>query len=290
MIVTTSMPCGAKLPVIAMIAGAILGTSDAWWIAWATYIFGIAAIILSALVLKHMKMFAGEPAPFIMELPSYHWPRLSNVLKQTWERCWHFIKKAGTILFACCVVTWFLVSYGFGPDGFGMVDVQDSLLAAIGGGLSWIFAPLGWGNWQAVAASLSGFVAKEQVVSTMGVLVNVADDTGEVPELWNAVMVMFPNALAAASFLMFNLLDAPCLAAISTLFKEMNSSRWSWFALGWQMFYAYTIALMVYQFGCLIAYGTFTVWTLIALIVLAWYIYMIFRPSGKNRKEILVKA
>lgn len=285
MIVTTSMPCGAKLPIIAMIAGAILGTSDAWWIAWATYLFGILAIIVSALVLKHTPMFAGEPAPFIMELPAYHWPKIMNVLRQTWERCWHFIKKAGTILFACCVVTWFLAAYGFGPDGFGMVDVQDSLLASIGSALSFIFIPLGWGNWQAVAASLSGFVAKEQIVATMGVLVNVADDTGEVPELWNAVMVMFPSAAAAVSFLMFNLLDAPCLAAISTLIKEMNSRKWSWFAIGWQMFYAYTVALMVYQLGSWIFYGTFGFWTVIALLLLAWYLYMIFVPVSKKERR-----
>ena len=286
MIVTTSMPCGAKLPIIAMIAGAIIGTDSAWWIAWATYIFGILAIILSALILKHTRMFAGKPAPFIMELPAYHWPKVTNVLRQTWERCWHFIKKAGTILFACCVVTWFLITYGFGPDGFGMVDVQDSLLASIGGAFSWIFAPLGWGNWQATAASLSGFVAKEQIVGTMGVLVNVADDTGSDPALWQAVMVMFPNAIAAASFLLFNLLDAPCLAAISTLIKEMNSRKWSWFAIGWQMFYAWTMGLMVYQFGCLIAYGTFGFWTLIAVLILCWYLYMIFKPMPSSEKSV----
>ncbi len=286
MIVTTSMPCGAKLPIIAMIAGAIIGTDSAWWIAWATYIFGILAIILSALILKHTRMFAGKPAPFIMELPAYHWPKVTNVLRQTWERCWHFIKKAGTILFACCVVTWFLITYGFGPDGFGMVDVQDSLLASIGGAFSWIFAPLGWGNWQATAASLSGFVAKEQIVGTMGVLVNVADDTGSDPALWQAVMVMFPNAIAAASFLLFNLLDAPCLAAISTLIKELNSRKWSWFAIGWQMFYAWTMGLMVYQFGCLIAYGTFGFWTLIAVLILCWYLYMIFKPMPSSEKSV----
>lgn len=286
MIVTTSMPCGAKLPIIAMIAGAILGTSESWWIAWATYIFGICAIILSALILKHTRLFAGDPAPFIMELPSYHWPRISNVLKQTWERCWHFIKKAGTILFACCVVTWLLITYGFGPEGFGIVEVQDSLLASIGNALSFVFAPLGWGNWQAVAASLSGFVAKEQIVSTMGVLVNVADDTGEVPELWSAISVMLPSALAAFSFLMFNLLDAPCLAAISTIAKEMNSRKWTWFAIGWQMFYAYTVALMVYQIGSLIAFGQFGFWTVVALMILVWYIYMIFKPTARKEQEL----
>ncbi|MBF0578311.1 ferrous iron transport protein B [Erysipelotrichaceae bacterium RD49] len=283
MIVTTSMPCGAKLPVIALIAGAILGGVDAWWIAWATYLFGIFAIILSALILKHTKMFAGEPAPFIMELPAYHWPRLNNVLRQTWQRCWHFIKKAGTILFACCVVTWFLLAYGFTADGFGMVDeVSQSLMAVIGGWIAPLFAPLGWGNWQATAASMAGFVAKEQIVATMGVLVNVLDDTGEDPQLWLAVMQIFPSAIAAFSFLVFNMLDAPCLAAISTLAKEMNSRKWTWFAIGWQMFYAYTVALIVYQLGTWATGGGFGVGTVVALAVLVWYIYMIFKPVKKT--------
>ena len=283
MIVTTSMPCGAKLPIIALIAGAIMGGADAWWIAWATYIFGIFAIILSALILKHTKMFAGEPAPFIMELPAYHWPRLNNVLRQTWQRCWHFIKKVGTILFACCVVTWFLLTYGFTADGFGMVDeVGQSLMATIGGWIAPLFAPLGWGNWQATAASLSGFVAKEQIVSTMGVLVHVLDDTGEDPALWTAVMTMFPSAWAALSFLAFNLLDAPCLAAISTLAKEMNDRKWTWFAIGWQMFYAYTVALIIYQLGTWFTGGGFGIGTVAALIVLGWYTYMIFKPMKKT--------
>lgn len=286
MIVSTSMPCGAKLPVIALFAGAILGSADSWWIGWATYIFGIAAIILSALVLKHTKWFAGEPAPFIMELPAYHMPRIGTVLHQTWERCWHFIKKAGTILFACCVVTWFLVSFGFTGGSFGLCDVQDSLLAAIGGFLSPIFAPLGWGNWQAVAAALSGFVAKEQIVSTMGVLVNVADDSGMDPALWQAITVMFPSALSALSFLMFNLLDAPCLAAISTLAKEMNSRKWTWFAIGWQMFYAYSIALIVYQLGSLFTGGTFGFGTLIAVAMCAWYVWMIFRRTEQRKTRV----
>lgn len=278
MIVTTSMPCGAKLPVIALFAGALLGYSDAWWIAWATYLFGIFAIILSALVLKHTRMFAGEPAPFIMELPAYHWPKVMNVLRQTWERCWHFIKKAGTIIFACCAVTWLLASFGFGPEGFGLVDVQDSLLASIGNGLAMLFVPLGWGNWQSVAASLSGFVAKENIVSTMGILVDVLDETGEDPALWAAIMQMFPSALAAVSFLIFNLLDAPCLAAVSTMVREMNSRKWSVFAIGWQMFYAYSVALIVYQLGTWMTTGAFGFWTVIAIVLLAWYLWMIFKP------------
>lgn len=285
MIVTTSMPCSAKLPMIAMIAGALSGVSGSWQIAWATYIFGVAVIIVSALILRHTSWFAGESAPFIMELPAYHWPKIQNVLRQTGERCWHFIKKAGTILFACCVVTWFLSAYGITSSGLQMVDVQDSLLAGIGNAIAFLFAPLGWGNWQAAAASLSGFVAKEQIVATMGILVNVADDTGEVPELWNAIMVMFPNGLAAFSFLVFNLLDAPCLAAVSTLFKEMNSSKWSWFAISWQMFFAWSMALIVYQLGCFVLYGTFGFWTLLALIILVGFILRICIPYGASKRK-----
>ena len=290
MITTTNMPCGAKLPVIAMIAGSIMNNSNSWWIAWVTYLFGLFAIIISALVLKHTKMFQGVPAPFIMELPQYHWPRVSNVLKQTWDRCWHFIKKAGTLLFACCVVVWFLSSYGFGPNGFGLVDAEYSLLASIGGFFAPLFAPLGWGNWQAVASSLSGFVAKEQITSTMGVLVNVADETGESPALWMALHSMFSSGLAAFSFLLFNLLDSPCLAAISTLAKEMNSAKWTFFSIGWQMFYGYTMAMMVYQFGMLLTTGAFTIWTVVALLVFAWYVYMIFFRSFKPKERKAAKT
>lgn len=287
MIVTTSMPCGAKLPIIALIAGAILGNGDSWWIAWATYMFGIAAIILSAIVLKHTKAFAGEAAPFIMELPAYHWPRLSNVLRQTWQRCWHFLKKAGTILFACCTVTWFLLSFGIDEAGFGLVETQDSFLAILSGWIAPIFAPLGFDNWQATAAALSGFVAKEQIVSTMGILSNVVDDSTANPELLSAVSAMFPSALAAVSFLIFNLLDAPCLAAISTLAKEMNSLKWTMFSVGWQMFYAYTMSLMVYQLGTWMTTGAFGLGTVLALVILAWYLYQIFKPLFKQSSNLV---
>ncbi len=287
MIVTTSMPCGAKLPIIALMAGAILGNGESWWIAWATYMFGIVAIILSAIVLKHTKAFEGEAAPFIMELPAYHWPRVVNVLRQTWQRCWHFLKKAGTILFACCAVTWFLLSFGFDEAGFGLVETQDSLLAILSGWIAPIFAPLGFANWQATAAALSGFVAKEQIVSTIGILANVADDSTANPELLAAVTTMFPSALAAVSFLIFNLLDAPCLAAISTLAKEMNSLKWTLFSVSWQMFYAYTVALMVYQLGTWLTTGVFGLGTILALLVLAWYIYQIFKPLFKRTPKLL---
>lgn len=286
MIVTTSMPCGAKLPVIALIAGTILGNGDSWWIAWATYMFGIGAIILSALVLKHTKAFEGEVAPFIMELPAYHWPRINNVLRQTWQRCWHFLKKAGTILFACCTVTWFLLSFGLSNEGFGLVETQDSLLAIFSGWISPIFAPLGFGNWQATVAALSGFVAKEQIVSTMGILANVADDSTSNPELLAAMSTMFPSALAAISFLIFNLLDAPCVAAISTLAKEMNSLKWTLFSVGWQMFYAYSVALMVYQLGTWLTTGIFNIGTILALLLLVWYIYQIFKPTLKRKTKL----
>ncbi len=287
MIVTTSMPCGAKLPIIALIAGAILGDGESWWIAWATYMFGIVAIILSAIVLKHTKAFEGEAAPFIMELPAYHWPRLNNVLHQTWQRCWHFLKKAGTILFACCAVTWFLLSFGFDEAGFGLVETQDSLLAILSGWIAPIFAPLGFANWQATAAALSGFVAKEQIVSTMGILANVADDSTANPELLAAVTTMFPSAMAAVSFLIFNLLDAPCLAAISTVAKEMNSMKWTFFSVGWQMFYAYTVSLMVYQLGTWMTTGTFGFGTICALVILAWYTYQIFKPIFKRPSTLV---
>lgn len=288
MIVTTSMPCGAKLPIIALIAGAILGNSDSWWIAWATYMFGIIAIIVSALVLKHTKAFAGEVAPFIMELPAYHWPHLNNVLHQTWQRCWHFLKKAGTILFACCTITWFLLSFGFDDGGFGLVETQNSLLAVLSSWIAPIFAPLGFGNWQATVAALSGFVAKEQIVSTMGILANVADESTTNPEFLGAMTFMFPNALAAISFLTFNLLDAPCLAAISTLAKEMNSIKWTLFSVGWQLFYAYSIALMIYQFGTWFMTGVFSVETIVACLVLGWYIYQLFNPYFQRKTNLKV--
>ena len=218
-----------------------------------------------------------------MELPAYHVPGIKGVLLHVWERVWSFIKKAGTILFLCCAVMWFLGSFGFEDGTFGMVDEESSLLAVIGGLIAPIFAPLGFGNWRAVAASLSGFVAKEGIVSTIGVVLGLGEAGETDPGLWAAVMAMFPTGMAAFSFLLFNMLDSPCLAALSTVAKEMNSKKWTWFTIGFQTLFAYTITFMVYQLGSWIAYGVFGPATIIALLVLAVYIYLLFRPTPEQR-------
>lgn len=284
---TTFVPCGAKLPVIALIAGAIMGGS--WWMAPSMYFIGIAAVIVSGIMLKKTRMFAGDPSPFVMELPQYHIPSPRNVLVQVWERVWSFLKKAGTILFVCCVVMWFLATYGFADGQFGIVDQENSLLAMIGGFIAPIFAPLGFGNWRAVAATLSGFVAKEGIVSTMGVLVGMADAGESDVGFWTAVMTMFPSALAAFTFLLFNLFDSPCLAAISTIAKEMNSKKWTTFAIIYQNVFSYSIALMVYQFGTLAMGKAFGVGTAAAIIVLVVMLYMLFRPAPKHHSRSSVK-
>lgn len=277
---TTFVPCGAKLPVIALIAGAIMG--GAWWMAPTMYFVGILAVIVSGVMLKKTKLFAGKPAPFVMELPQYHLPAIKNVLIQVWDRVWSFIKKAGTILFLFCVVMWFLGTYGVAEGQFGMVDPEFSFLAIIGGFIAPIFIPLGFGSWQAVASTLSGFVAKEGIVSTMAILVGLGNlGEGDVG-LWTAVMGMFPSAIAAFTFLMFNLLDSPCLAAISTMSKEMNSRKWTAFALIYQNVFSYCVALMVYQFGVLFMGGGFTVGTGVAIALAAVFLYMIFRPGKRG--------
>lgn len=278
MITTTMIPCGAKLPVIALIAGAVMG--GAWWMAPLMYFTGIIAVIMSCVMLKKFRMFAGEAAPFVMELPQYHIPAAKGVLMHVWERVWSFLKKAGTVLFLCCVVMWFLSSFGFANGSFGLVESQDSMLAAIGGAIAPIFAPLGFGQWQPVASALSGFAAKEGIVTTMGVLAGVGDvgeaDTG----LWEAVMRWFPSGAAAMSFLIFNLLNSPCLAAISTMSKEMANRKWVWFALIYQNVFAYVAALMVYQFGGLVTgVLTFGVGSTIAICILIAVIYLLFRKS-----------
>lgn len=281
MITTTMIPCGAKLPVIALIAGAIMG--GAWWMAPLMYFVGIFAVVISCIMLKKFRMFAGETAPFVMELPQYHVPAASGVLMHVWERIWSFLKKAGTILFLCCVVMWFLGSFGFTKGSFGLVESEESLLAAIGGFIAPIFAPLGFGEWQPVASALSGFVAKEGIVSTMGVLSGIGDvgetDTG----LWTAVMAWFPSSAAAFSFLIFNLLNSPCLAAISTLAKEIGGGKWTAFAIVYQNVFAYGIAFMVYQFGGLLTgVLSFGIGTTIAICVLILMIFLLFR---KNRSK-----
>lgn len=284
---TTSIPCGAKLPVIALISGAIMGGS--WWMAPSMYFIGILAVIVSGVMLKKTKLFAGDPSPFVMELPQYHIPAVKNVLFHVWERVGSFLKKAGTVLFLAVVVMWFLASYGIKDGRFGMVDQGHSLIAIIGGFLAPIFTPLGFGNWRAVAASFSGFIAKEGIVSTMGVLVGMANSGDNDAGLWSAVMTMFPSAVAAFSFLLFNLLDSPCIAAMSTIAKEMNSRKWTAIALVYQNLFSYCIALMVYQFGRLFTGAPLGGGTIAAFTILLFMLYLLFRPTPKQ-KAVLSRA
>ena len=283
---STFVPCGAKLPVIALVAGAIMG--GAWWMAPSMYFIGIASVIVSCIILKKTKMFAGDPSPFVIELPQYHVPSVKTVLLHVWERVWSFLKKAGTILFLCCMVMWFLATFGVENGAFGMVeDMEASFLAIIGTFLAPIFAPLGFGSWQAVASSLSGFVAKEGIVSTMGVLANMAEATESDAALWQYVMTDFfhGSALAGFTFLTFNLLDSPCLAAISTMAKEMGNKGWTAFAVIYQNVFAYAVCLMIYQLGSFAMGGGFGIGTAAAVIVLAVTLYLLFRPAPKADKK-----
>lgn len=288
---STFIPCGAKLPIIALVAGAIMG--GAWWMAPAMYFIGIAAVIISCIILKKTRMFAGDPSPFVIELPQYHVPSPKTVLLHVWERVWSFLKKAGTILFLCCMVMWFLATFGVENGAFGMVeDMEASFLAIIGTFLAPIFAPLGFGSWQAVASSLSGFVAKEGIVSTMGVLANMAEATETDMALWQYVMTDFfhGSAIAGFTFLTFNLLDSPCLAAISTMAKEMGSRGWTAFAVLFQNVFAYAVCLIIYQLGTFAAGGSFGVGTAVSLILLAGFLYLLFRPAPKAVKKAGVQA
>ena len=283
---STFVPCGAKLPVIALVAGAIMG--GAWWMAPSMYFIGIASVIVSCIILKKTKMFAGDPSPFVIELPQYHVPSAKTVLLHVWERVWSFLKKAGTILFLCCMVMWFLATFGVENGAFGMVeDMEASFLAIIGTFLAPIFAPLGFGSWQAVASSLSGFVAKEGIVSTMGVLANMAEATESDAALWQYGMTDFfhGSALAGFTFLTFNLLDSPCLAAISTMAKEMGNKGWTAFAVIFQNVFAYAVCLMIYQLGSFAMGGGFGIGTAAAVIVLAVTLYLLFRPAPKADKK-----
>ena len=269
---TTFIPCGAKVPFIAMIAGAIFGGSA--WISTGSYFIGIAAIICSGIILKKTKMFAGEPAPFVMELPAYHWPTLTNVLRSMWERGWSFIKKAGTIILLSTVVIWFLSRFGWTDGAFGMVeedDIANSVLATVGNALAWIFIPLGWGNWQAAVASITGLVAKENIVGTMGVLY------GGEGSAWTALSEAFTSA-SGLSFLIFNLLCAPCFAAIGAIKREMNNAKWTWFAIGYECGFAYVVSFVVYQIGSLIAGNGNVAGLIIAFALLAAFIWLLFRP------------
>ena len=288
MITTTTIPCGAKLPVIAMIAGYLLGDGT-WWFAPVIYLASIALVIVTCVILKKTNMFSGDPAPFVMELPAYHVPSLKGVLLHVWERVWAFLKKAGTILFLCCAVMWFLGAFGIQDGTFGLVDTEYCFLATIGNAIAWIFKPLGFGTWQAVAASLSGFVAKEGIVSTMGVLSGLGEVEEYEVSMHQQFASFFPTSIAAVSFLVFNIYDSPCLAAISSTAKEMNNKKWFWFSIAFQNINAYLVTLMVYQFGGLITGElAFGVGTIAAIVVLVIYLYLIFRPDP-NKKKVAVE-
>lgn len=288
MMTTTTIPCGAKLPVIATIAGYIAG--GAWWVAPAMYFLGIGLVIVYCIILKKTKMFEGDPAPFVMELPAYHAPSPKGVLLSVWERVWAFLKKAGTILFLCCAVMWFLGNFGFAGGNFGLVDAEDSLLAVIGGAIAFIFKPLGFGTWQAVASSLSGFVAKEGIVSTMGVLSGLGEIEGYSAAYQAQFAAFFPSMLAAFSFMVFNLFDSPCLAALSTVAKEMNNRKFFWYSVIFQNVSAYCVALIVYQIGGLIlGEVSFGIATAFAFAVLAFVLYLLFRPDPNKKAKLALE-
>ena len=276
---TTFIPCGAKVPFIAMIAGAIFGGSA--WVSTSAYFIGMAAIVISGIMLKKTKMFAGDPAPFVMELPAYHWPTLGNVLRSMWERGWSFIKKAGTIILLSTIFVWFTSYFGWVDGTFQMLSddqIDCSILAAIGGAIDWIFAPLGWGNWQAVVASITGLVAKENIVGTLGVLYGGGDGS-----VYDAMAAAF-TGITAYSFLVFNLLCAPCFAAIGAIKREMNSRKWTWFAIGYQCVFAYVIALMINQFGGLFTGNANILGVIVSVILLAGIIYMLCKPYKEATK------
>ena len=276
---TTFIPCGAKVPFIAMVAGAIFG--GAAWVATSAYFVGMAAIIISGIMLKKTKMFSGDPAPFVMELPAYHWPTLGNVLRSMWERGWSFIKKAGTIILLSTIFVWFTTYFGWAEDGFRMLSEEEidySILARIGSLIAWIFAPLGWGNWQAAVASITGLVAKENIVGTLGILYGGGDET-----VYQALGTAFTQ-ISGYSFLVFNLLCAPCFAAIGAIKREMNNSKWTWFAIGYQCGFAYLCALMVNQFGKAFTGDLSIIGLIAAIAALAFIIYMLFRPYKEATK------
>ena len=276
---TTFIPCGAKVPFIAMIAGALFGGSA--WVSTSAYFIGMAAIILSGIMLKKTRMFAGDPAPFVMELPAYHWPTLGNVLRSMWERGWSFIKKAGTIILLSTIFVWFTTYFGWVDGTFRMLDeseIDSSILAAIGGAIAWIFKPLGWGNWQAAVASITGLVAKENIVGTLGILYGGGDGT-----VYDAMAQAF-TGITAYSFLVFNLLCAPCFAAIGAIKREMNNAKWTWFAIGYQCGLAYVVALMINQFGGLFTGNVNVPGVIAAVLLLAGILYMLFRPYKEATK------
>ena len=292
---TTFIPCGAKLPIIALIAGAFF--NNAGWVAWSAYFVGVAAIVCSGIILKKTKMFAGDPAPFVMELPAYHWPTVGNVLRSVWERGWSFIKKAGTIITLSTIILWFLMNFGWTDAGFGMLSFDglegatleaaqaECILAKVGSAIAWIFAPLGWtqsGNgWKMSVAAVSGLIAKENVVATFGMLFGFAEVAEDGAEFWgNLAAVMTP--VAAYGYLVFNLLCAPCFAAMGAIKREMNNAKWFWFAIGYQCGLAYVVSLCIYQIGTLITTGTFGIGTVVAFILIACLLYLLFRPYKES--------
>lgn len=292
---TTFIPCGAKLPIIALIAGAFF--NNAGWVAWSAYFVGVAAIVCSGIILKKTKMFAGDPAPFVMELPAYHWPTVGNVLRSMWERGWSFIKKAGTIITLSTIILWFLMNFGWTDAGFGMLSFDglegatleaaqaECILAKVGSAIAWIFAPLGWtqsGNgWKMSVAAVSGLIAKENVVATFGMLFGFAEVAEDGAEFWgNLAAVMTP--VAAYGYLVFNLLCAPCFAAMGAIKREMNNAKWFWFAIGYQCGLAYVVSLCIYQIGTLITTGTFGIGTVVAFILIACLLYLLFRPYKES--------
>ena len=288
---TTFVPCGAKLPIIAMIAGAFFNNSG--WVATSCYFVGIAAIICSGIILKKTKMFAGEPAPFVMELPAYHWPTVGNILRSMWERGWSFIKKAGTIILLSTIVLWFLMGFGWEGGSFGMVEeLNNSILAKIGSAIAWIFAPLGWTKagegWKMAVAAVTGLIAKENVVATFGMLFGFAEVAEDGAEIWgNLAQVMTP--IAAYGFLVFNLLCAPCFAAMGAIKREMNNAKWFWFAIGYQCGLAYVVSLCIYQIGTLLTGGGFGIGTVVAFVLVAAFLYLLFRPY-KERNSLKVNT
>lgn len=280
---TTFIPCGAKLPIIALIAGALF--QGAWWVAPSAYFVGIAAIVISGIILKKTKIFAGDPAPFVMELPAYHLPTAGNILRSMWERGWSFIKKAGTIIFLSSIVLWFLQGFGWEDGGFGMVENLDhSILAKIGGVLAPLFAPLGWGDWKAAVAAVTGLIAKENVVGTFGILFGFAEVAEDGAEIWGTLAASY-TAVAAYSFLVFNLLCAPCFAAIGAIRREMNSAKWTWFAIGYQTIFAYAASFCIYQIGSCVTGGGFGIGTVLALAVIAAAVYLLVRPQYESGKR-----
>ena len=294
---TTFIPCSAKLPIIALIAGALFG--GAWWVAPSAYFIGIAAIVCSGIILKKTKMFAGEPAPFVMELPAYHFPTAGNVLRSMWERGWSFIKKAGTIILLSSIFIWFMTYFGWVEGQFRMLDdmeIDHSMLAGVGNVLAWLFIPLGWGDWKSAVAAITDLVAKENVVNTFGILFGFAEAAEDGSEFWGSLAGSM-SAVAAYSFMVFNLLCAPCFAAMGAIKREMNNAKWFWFAIGYQTFLAYVAALCVYQVGMLVSTGAFGIWTIVAFFAIIGFLYLLCRPYRESsslrintKKMVKVKA